>query len=71
MKIALPFSIPLIFVSWKYLGNILGDEKNLSQKNEKIKLSKMSPEEKKSSFNFWVNCFWMDYTIIYFRLYWN
>ena len=50
MKIALPFSIPLIFVSWKYLGKILGDEKNLSQKNEKIKLSKMSPEEKKVAY---------------------
>ena len=57
MKIALPFSIPLIFVSWKYLGTILGDEKNLSQKNEKIKLSKMSPEEKKVALIFGLTAF--------------
>ena len=35
MKIALPFSIPLIFVSWKYLGKILGDEKIFHKKMKK------------------------------------
>ena len=65
MKIALPFSIPLIFVSWKYLGTILGDEKNLSQKNEKIKLSKMSPEEKKVALIFGLTAFgWISQSYI-------